>query len=68
MDVIYGYDKGTKENTLTLFLTEQDTLDYMNEEQTIDEVLVRFWEHCQVGGIYGNSSVDGENGDVMIRR
>ena len=70
MDVIHGYDKGIKERTLTMYFTEKEVRDWVEAPITdgltyrqINDTMNMFYKQNELMKV---SSVDGENGDVMI--
>ena len=66
MDVIYGYDTGIMERTLTLHFTESE----VNEFFQFGEKYMRTMDALHTFHVNPPAtlvSVDGENGDVLIR-
>lgn len=74
MDVIYGWDAGIKENTLTLHYTESEIIEIMLSTDLVHKKVLKpfqfFYLHLTEADKDGKivSSPDGENGEVMIRR
>ena len=70
MDALVGYDKDIKQRTLTLHFTEPELHELHdlvskihNESYVLLAVLDNFFDNDMIV-----SSVDGENGDVMVPR